>query len=238
MSQKKILIYALVFGLLVMFLLVGLRELVQARRMQSELKLANLELKVLAVENKDSSYLAEGDIPYIIRQLISTLPQGLSLELRRIIPQKIKPAGKLKKFEVEIEIVSRQSNLEKYLGKLSLIKTPAQVNRVIIKRVDNKSVASKSFISFLLVPGAATVNISPEAFSKPRPKRKTVQKTYEKKVKLPVLQGIWSGEVTQAIIDDQVVGVGQSVNGFLVVDIQPDYVVIKKSGKKYYLKLK
>ena len=173
MPQKKILIYALVFGLLTMSLLVGLRELVQTRRMQNELKLANLELKVLAIENKDSSYLAEGDIPYIIRQLISTLPQGLNLELRRIIPQKVRPAGKLKKFEIELEIVSRQNNLEKYLGKLSSIKTPVQVNRVIIKRVDNRTVASKSFISFLLIPGAATVNVSPEVFSKSTPiKRK------------------------------------------------------------------
>jgi len=211
---------------------------VQTRRMQNELKLANLELKVLAIENKDSSYLAEGDIPYKIRQLISTLPQGLNLELRRIIPQKVRPAGKLKKFEIELEIVSRQNNLEKYLGKLSSIKTPVQVNRVIIKRVDNRTVASKSFISFLLIPGAATVNVSPEVFSKSTPKKKVVKKTYKKKVKLPSLQGVWSGEVTQAIIDDQVVEVGQSVNGFLVVDIQSDSVVIKKSGKKYYLKLK
>ena len=166
------------------------------------------------------------------------MPQGLNLELRRIIPQKVRPAGKLKKFEIELEIVSRQNNLEKYLGKLSSIKTPVQVNRVIIKRVDNRTVASKSFISFLLIPGAATVNVSPEVFSKSTPKKKVVKKTYKKKVKLPSLQGVWSGEVTQAIIDDQVVEVGQSVNGFLVVDIQSDSVVIKKSGKKYYLKLK
>lgn len=231
----------MIFGLVILLLLLGLREYLGVRKVKNEIKLADLELKVLSAEAKSSDYLTEGDIPYIIRQLISALPKGLKLEMRKIIPQKIKPAGTLKKFGVEQEIISRPQDLEQYLGRLSKIKTPIYVDRVIVKKVDDKTIAAKVSLTFLLLSGGPSVSASEEVvFYEPKEKKTAArQTTYRKKevvYKKPSLQGIWSGEKKQAILDDQVVGVGDSVNGFTVLEIEDDYVVVKKGSQKSYLK--
>lgn len=235
------LINALIFGLIALLLLLGVREYLGTRQTKSEIKLADLELKALSADTKESNYLTEGDIPYIIRQLISALPKGLKLEIRKITPQKIKPVGNLKKFGVEEEIVARPQDLEEYLGRLSKIKTPVYVDRVVVKKVDDKTIAAKAYLAFLLVSGGASVSASEEVvFYEPKKKEAAVSvPTYKKKEvvsKPPSLQGIWSGEKKQVILDDKILGVGDSVNGFTVLDIQDDYVVVKKGPQKTYLK--
>ncbi len=52
------------------------------------------------------------------------------------------------------------------------------------------------------------------------------------------LKGIlWSKERPTALINMQAVGEGESVSGYVVVDIQKDKVILRKDGKDYEFKL-
>ncbi len=55
----------------------------------------------------------------------------------------------------------------------------------------------------------------------------------------PSLKGIlWSEKNPIALINMQSVTIGESVSGYVVVDIQRDKVVLRKDGKDYEFKLK
>jgi hypothetical protein len=237
-KNNKAIIISLVLAVALGWALISLRSFFQINSLSSETKLLDAQIKALSVEDTKHDYMSEGDMPYIMRELISYLPRRAGVEVQKIIPQKIKPSGDVKSFPIEVELVASLANIEKYIFGLNVFKTPVYVDRLILKRLDDKLFAAKVYLSLLLVAGKPTVVVKTQALTNeakvPTVKRTSAKKRVEERTvpeKLLVLQGIFGGSNKKAIINDNVVGVGDSVNGYLVKSVGLGSVTLEKSGK-------
>lgn len=231
--QKRLIIAAIAVFVLLVLVYVG-RELFEMRGLQKKIKLIELELKALPREEKLPPYLAEGDIPYLVRELIAKLPSGLKFELNRVIPQAVKTEGELRKFGVELEFTSDFRNLKSYLTRLSSMKTPVYVDRVSIRSAEEGKISGKLWLNFVLLPGKSVLTATPEAYAKKPAEVKIVKRVKKEKLSL---QGIWKGKETKAIINDQIVGAGEEVSGYKVLEIGENQVILEKAGRKVNLKM-
>jgi len=244
-KNNKAIIVSICLALALGLALISLRTFFQINGLAGEIKLVNAEIKALSAQSDEMDYMSEGDAPYIIRELISSMPDRAGVEVQKVTPQKIKPAGEVKSFPVEVEMLASIPNIEKYIFGLNIFKTPVYVDRLILKRVDDKTFAAKAYISLLLVSGKPTVSIKQEQQPKvieARPLKKNIRGRKKEEVKpvvekLPGLQGIMGTDSKKAIINDNVVGVGESVNGYKVKNISSGQVILEKSGKTYKLDL-
>lgn len=244
-KNNKAIIISVCLALALGMGLLSLREYFQINRLANEVKLVNAQIMALSIVTNEAVYMSEGDVPYIMRELISSLPRKAGVEVQKIIPQKLKPAGEVKSFPVEVEMLASIPNIEKYIFGLSVFKTPVYVDRLLLKRLDEKTFAAKAYISLLLVSGKPTVSIKQEV--KPKETRSRVfKKIFRSKKKeaakpiieeAPELQGIIGDDDKKAIINDNVVGIGESVNGYKVKNISSGQVVLEKSGKTYKIDL-
>lgn len=244
-KNNKAIIISICLALALGLGLLSLREYFQVNKLAGEVKLVNAQIIALSIVTNEAVYMSEGDVPYIMRELISSLPRKAGVEVQKIIPQKLKPAGEVKSFPIEVEMLATIPNIEKYIFGLAIFKTPVYVDRLLLKRLDEKTFAAKAYISLLLVSGKPTVSIKQDVKPKETRSRssKKIFRSRKKEVskpvveKLPGLQGIIGKDSDKAIINDNVVGVGESVNGYKVKSISSGQVVLEKSGKTYKIDL-
>lgn len=232
--MKRIIFF--IAAVVILILLITLSsQLIEIQSLRGQIRSVETQLSALSKEKREPQYLAEGDVPFIVRELISSLPAGLKFDLKQVLPQEIKSAGDFRRFAVELEFLSNLKNLNLYLGRLEKMRTPVYVEGLTLKNAGTGEVTGRLYLNFLLLPGKGLLVGSPEVYEieKPKPARKPRAAA----AKIPRLQGVWKGKETKAVIDDSVVKAGDRVSGYKVLAIDENQVILERAGRRIILKM-
>jgi len=221
---------------------------------------ADLEKKLESLVAKIPS---EQDIPKIINNLLTDAGKGLNIDYQLIEPKNAIDEKIYKRVPIELRFIISYDNFNTYLAQLKKLKETIIIESLDMQRVPReqdklmihlllssfvmpkaKAEKGESFIRAPFPEISVTKEVSPfksikapEKAKKEKPKPKTDQKA--KKVEKPlVLQGIIGGAFKAALINDQVVYLNGTVNGYRVVEISENRVVLRKGSKTKILKAK
>ncbi len=204
-----------------------------AARASVQKELAEISLKVPA----------EVESPYLINNFISVVGKGLNIDYGLIQPGEIAPEDRYKILPMTVEFQGDYANLNLYLLQLRRLPMTIRVDSMILhKLMDNNKLAVRMLLSAFVMPGGT---------QRPDEKARIIRRYYDPfytvnaKSEGSQLEGVaglkytgyWIGKKVQAIINDEVLKVGDSIKGYKVLQIGKDKVVVEKSGKKYELPL-
>lgn len=184
----------------------------------------------------------EAEVPFIIEKFISEVGKGLNIDYNLIQPQPVVSEGKYKRLPLKVTFISDYMDLNLYLTKLKTLPSTIRTDELDLKRTGElPKLKVHMLLSSFVMPGEAPVKAwqfrrKPylyDPFFKPEEKARVV---IPKKKEDLVLQGIWKGKKNIAFINDKAVGVGQYINGYKVIKIEDNKVILQKGRKTYTLK--
>jgi|GEM_PF-896257 len=202
---------------------------------------------------------SEQDVPKIIDQLLTAVGKGLPIDYRLIQPKKVESEGRYKRLPIELKFATTYDAFNVYLSQLKSMPEVFRVDSLDMRRSPgNPEVVEVHLqLSAFVMPGEAErqaeaiVNAYPEKVPEASPftpKRIPAPKSQPAAPKLELeapavgeadltLQGIIQGEIKAALINDAIVHVDSVVEGYRVINIKPDSVVLKKGRRIKILKL-
>ena len=187
----------------------------------------------------------EQEVPFIIDELISRVGEGLNIDYRLIQPQAIVSEGKYKRLPLKVSFVSDYTDLHLYMRELKGLPATVRIDRLSLNKTsDPPKLMVNMTLSIFIMPGGRVTKKEEVAMAKkpylfdPFFKLFEVEVGEKEKKKIPLeLQGIWKGRTYKAIINDKVLGIGDSIAGYEVIEIGEKEVTLLKGGSKFILKL-
>lgn len=186
----------------------------------------------------------EDELPHVIQGFIKDSSKNTIIDYTELYPSALVEEDDHKILSISAKFSSDFSNFINYLENLELMP--------LIIRVDNLSfdenpklhlITAKVGIStFFGKSGIRTAALKEEiAASKEAVKNEPKKKSRRivKKRFIPPLhyRGIFKGTITKAFINDGLLSVGESIDGFLINEITENYVIVSKNEKSYTLKI-
>jgi len=200
----------------------------------------------------------ESDIPYLLDGFISTAGRGLKTFTYNLIePGVLSDEGSYKRLPLRISFNASYTDFNIYLMQLENLPTIIRVDNISIKTAaDSPTLSFEMNISAFTMPGSRPEGEAPvEKTSAPRlfpsyykdpfmkvaiaspagPTGPSIPMVIEPEIKL---YGIWRGTKPRAFINQDMVGIGEKVEGYTVTGIYANYVTLYKNGlvKTLYLK--
>jgi Tfp pilus assembly protein PilO len=187
---------------------------------------------------------SETETPYLINNYISTVGKGLNIDYNLIQPGEIVPEQKYKRLPLKVEFDGNYANLNIYLSQLKGLPMTIRIDNMDLKKLAGTNKLSvRMILSAFVLPGGS---------GKPAGEKKAYPYIYDPfniatkksvEFKLEGIQGLsysgyFIGKKMKAIINDEMLETGQSINGFKVIKIYKDRVVISKDNRFYELALK
>lgn len=195
----------------------------------------------------------EQEVPFLLNQFISEIGKGLNIEYTAIEPKDLAKEGNYKILPLQVSFNSDYPIVTSYLSQLKSLPSTIRVDNLIIRRTLGSQAQPAQLeigmnLSAFVMPGKAIKNTESEArpplyFANPfEESQKAAVKpdgTQKKKISETglILQGLWKGKETKVFINDKMVGIGDSVDGYKLISIKEDKVVVQKGGKRYTLPL-
>ncbi|MFH0887564.1 MAG: type 4a pilus biogenesis protein PilO [bacterium] len=200
----------------------------------------------------------ESDIPYLLDGFISTAGRGLKTFTYNLIePGGLSDEGSYKRLPLKLSFSAAYTDFNIYLMQLENLPTIIRVDNISIKTAaDSPTLSYEMNISAFTMGGArpegeapvqktSAPRLFPSYYKDPFMKVAMASPTGPTGPSFPVviepevkLYGIWRGTKPRAFINQDMVGIGDKVNGYTVTGIYANYVTLYKNGlvKTLYLK--
>jgi len=186
----------------------------------------------------------ESETPYLINNFISAVGKGLNIDYNLIQPAGLEQEQQYKRLPLRVEFEGNYADLNSYLAQLKNLPVTIRVDSMTLNKVSGTNKLGVSMVlSAFVMPG---VTEKPPGGSKGYsylydPFYAETGKTEELKLEsvtgLEYL-GYFKGREIKAIINDDVLRVGDSITGFKLLKIYKDRVVLLKDKKLYELVLR
>jgi Tfp pilus assembly protein PilO len=238
-------------------------RLIEISGLKSSLKMIDSEIKTIAggdlllkdpnaamvMLNKELDELSkkipsETDTPYLINNFISVVGKGLNIDYNLIQPLGLEQEQKYKRLPLNVEFEGNYADLNSYLAQLKSLPVTIRVDSMELNKVSGANkLAVRMMLSAFVMPGGA---------EKPPGAIKGYSYMFDpfnaeiKKTAGPQLEsvtglrysGYFVGREVKAIINDEVLVAGESIQGFKVLKIYKDRVDLAKGKKLYELPIK
>jgi Tfp pilus assembly protein PilO len=182
----------------------------------------------------------EAEIPFLLNQFVTQVGKGLNVEYTAIEPRGVVPRKGYAVLPIQVSFTSEFPGVTAYINQLNSLPTTIKIDNLVINRLDGNPprLDVGMNLSAFVISGKPEKDIkvsakSPQFHSDPFLEKDTasVETDLAKGVSLAgdfVLQGFWKGNKIKAFINDQIVGVGDSIEGYKVIKISGNQVKLKK----------
>ncbi|KPJ69000.1 hypothetical protein AMJ44_04855 [candidate division WOR-1 bacterium DG_54_3] len=200
---------------------------------------------------------SEKDIPKIINRFLTEVGKGLKIDYVLIQPQKLESEGRYKKLPIELEFTTTYAHFNSYLSQLKTLPEVFRIESLDMRRspANPDQLYVHLLVSAFVMPGEVEEKIEaigketyPEVSPKVSPFKpvrlpQKITTTRERELVKGVeptlnLQGIMRGELKAAIINDHVLYVDDTIEGYRIINIKENSVVLRKDGRIKILELK
>jgi Tfp pilus assembly protein PilO len=201
---------------------------------------------------------SERDIPRVINQFLTQVGKGLSVDYSLIQPRSLQPKGRYQKLPIELKFSTNYEHFNTYLSQLKALPEVFVIDSMDMRRMPGKAdrLNVHLVVSAFVMPGrveskieAITMEAYPEEPEAspfiPRgfpPQPEAIKAPSEAAVgetQAPsfILQGIVLGEFKSAIINDRLVYVDDLIEGYRVINIKQDTVILQRGRRVIKLQL-
>jgi Tfp pilus assembly protein PilO len=188
---------------------------------------------------------SETDAPYLINNFISVVGKGLNIDYNLIQPLGIEPEQKYKRLPLNVEFEGNYADVNSYLAQLKRLPVTIRVDSMELKKVSgaNKLSVTMMLSAFVMPGGPEKPPGSMNGYSYLLFDPFNTESVSTGEAKPEGVAGLryggyFAGRITKAIINDEVMKAGDSIQGFRILRIYRDRVVLTKGGKPYELPLK
>jgi Tfp pilus assembly protein PilO len=199
---------------------------------------------------------SETSIPYLMQDFIAGSSRDLKINYDLVQPSSLVSEQKYKRLPISIELSCDFNNLNLYLMRLESLPMMVRIDQLDISKDNNsKMLDARLMVSAFVIPDTRAGSVREKVVMPSIPKsdpffsHKTIsgatgevsaqKPRVKKRTKTSLLQfkGVFGDKEPLVFLNDQVVGIGGVVNGFKVIGIRENSVVVKRSGKTYTLRL-
>jgi len=188
---------------------------------------------------------SEAETPYLINNFISIVGKGLNIDYNLIQPADLVQEQKYKRLPLKVEFEGDYADLNAYLAQLKRLPVTIRVDSLDLRKIAGAKKLSVSMVlSAFVMPGGAVQKpmAEVEGYSY------LYDPFYTTRAKRPALRietvtglrysGYFMGKEIKAIINDEVLKAGESINGYRILSIHKDRIVLEKDKKRYELTIK
>ncbi|MEK7376475.1 MAG: type 4a pilus biogenesis protein PilO [Candidatus Margulisiibacteriota bacterium] len=197
----------------------------------------------------------ELEVPYLLQGFIVNSAKGLNITYDLITPMAPVQEQKYKRVPIKVNFSCDFESLNSYIMNLENLPITVRIDALDVSKASAPPLLNvKMDLSAFVSPGGSVQSASDKLsrFKVPLtdpffsggikaavpPPNKTTKKQIKRSSSLPVFSGIFEGTVPKAFIGAGIAGVGESVDGYEVLEIASNKkVIVKKSGKIYTLTL-
>jgi len=189
---------------------------------------------------------SEAETPYLINNFVSIVGKGLNIDYNLIEPAGLVQEQKYKRLPLKVEFSGDYTDLNTYLAQLKRLPVTIRVDSLELRKISGaKKLSVSMMLSAFVMPGGA--------IQKPLKEMQGYSYLYDpfyaerakQQAKASVgtviglrYSGYFMGKEIRAIINDEVLKSGESINGYQVLKINRDKVVLEKGKKQYELTIK
>ena len=198
--------------------------------------------------------MTEKDIPFVLETFFSQITNGTDIRFKLINPGAVQPEGAYRRLPLNLMFDGTFSDVTILMDRVEHLPMVARTDSLEVRRLsDRGDVSCRLQVSLLLLPGGPAVMRSritgpggtPPLVAVPDPfvnagERESARAGAKLSASSePVLRlsGVWIGKTPRAVINDRVVTVGMTIEGYRVVRIGVDRVLVSKSGTQKILKV-
>lgn len=184
---------------------------------------------------------SEVETPYLINNFIMIVGNGLNIAYNLIQPSDPVIEQRYKRVPLKVEFEGDYADLNTYLVQLKKLPVTIRVDSLALRKMPNTNKLSVNMmLSAFVMPGGVQKpgGVMKGSSSVYDPFYVKYEKTSGTKprsapVKLLTYSGYyWTGNKIKAIINDEVLDVGQAIQGFKVIKIDKDKVIVMKGNVK------
>jgi Tfp pilus assembly protein PilO len=209
------------------------------------------QIKIKALEDElaklSEKIPTEKEVPYLIGNFVSEVGKELNIDYNLIEPQSIVDEGNYRRVPLKVEFTADLSSFYSYLSQLKNLPATVRVDSLSLKKTTAEKITVQLALSAFVMPGKEiksreTTGTSPEfykdMFALEAKTPATAPTTPQPAAGPPLtLQGFWRGSKTKAFINHNIVGIGEIIDGYTLVSISGNSVILTKNGKSYTLTL-
>lgn len=216
-----------------------------------ELALKDVETSRALVQKQLADIAArvpgEVESPYLINNFISVVGKGLNIDYNLIQPGEIVQEDRYKRLPLRVEFEGSYGNLNLYLSQLKKLPVTIRVDSMDLHQLgDTDKLSVRMDLSAFVMAGGTE---RPDIKSEGAPVQKNpflvhyapaTSESRQLRLEAPTslkYTGYWMGQIMHAFLDDNVVKEGDTIQGFKVVKIYKDRVILTKNKKTYALPL-
>jgi len=199
----------------------------------------------------------EVELPYIMDDFITASKNGINIDYKLFQPLGLAADKAVKRQSLNAALKGGFESLNLYLLKLENMPFITRIDQLdVSKDPAGKDLDMKVSVSMFMFPGGTpsaetktatdqipgfdpffqtVINRTEEILRKGSGTKK--RRRSAGRFRLPRFLGVYSGASVKAFIDDSVIGVGGTVNGYTLETITDKYVVVTKGANSYTLKL-
>ncbi len=186
---------------------------------------------------------SEVDTPYLINNFISVVGKGLNIDYNLIQPSGLEDEQKYKRLPLKVEFEGDYSGLNSYLAQLKKLPVTIRVDSMELRKVSgtNKLTVSMMLSAFVMPGGPekppGTVRGYSYMFDPFYVGSGKAKQQKPEGIQGLQYSGYFKGREIKAIINDEPLQAGESIQGFRILKIYKDRVILIKDKKSYVLTL-
>jgi Tfp pilus assembly protein PilO len=241
-------------------------KLTEIEKLKSSLKLIDSEISMIeggpallkdldaatAIVNKELEEISkkipsESETPYLLNNFISIVGKGLNIDYNLIQPSNLEQEQKYKRLPLKVEFTGDYADLNSYLAQLKKLPMTIRVDSMDLGKLSGTNKLSVSLVlsAFVMPGGTAKPAGSLKGYSYMLDPFYTdtekVAGSDEPKLESATglaYLGFFKGREVKAIINDEVLTAGNKIQGFKVLKIYKEKVVLSKDNKVYEITLR
>lgn len=183
---------------------------------------------------------SEVETPYLINNFIMIVGNGLNIAYNLIQPSDPVIEKQYKRVPLKVEFEGDYADLNTYLAQLKKLPVTIRVDSLALRKIqDTNKLSVNMMLSAFVMPGGPqkTGGIMKGASSAYDPfyirSGSSTAKPRTTPLKVLTYSGYyWTGNKIKAIINDELLDVGQTIQGFKVIKIDKDKVTVMKGNVK------
>ena len=186
---------------------------------------------------------SEKDTPYLINNYISVVGKGLNIDYNLIQPSGLEDEQKYKRLPLKVEFVGDYADLNSYLAQLKKLPVTIRVDAMELRKVagENRLTIGMTLSAFVMPGGSEKLSGGIKGYSYMFDpfyvEEKVTEEVKPEGIKALRYSGYFKGREIKAIINDEPMKVGESIQGYRISKIYKDRVTLIKDKKSFELYL-
>lgn len=186
---------------------------------------------------------SEGETPYLINNFISAVGKGLNIDYNLIQPSDLVKEQKYKRLPLHVEFTGTYADTNSYLAQLKQLPVTIRVDSLEMNKVANQNLLTVTMaLSEFVLPGPSSKppgeekeysSMTDPFYVETGNEEQASATNAPKGVKGLKYLGYVKGLVERAIINDEVLKRGDSIQGYKLLKIRRDNVSLMKNGTHY-----